>query len=74
MIDDSKLKPCPFCGEKAVSKSEIDRGIISIEIVCTTCGANINRYKDVPSSKSAQIHIFFQELYEIVMDLWNKRA
>lgn len=66
-----KLKPCPFCGDKATiddreKTSAFSEPYIEVCVQCTNCGASIKRIVYGIVSK--------KDLCETVIEAWNRRA
>lgn len=54
----SKLKPCPFCGGRAIGGISSRNGFTFYQVFCTDCGCSTKEY----SSK------------DMAVERWNKRT
>lgn len=62
-MTETKLKPCPFCGGKAIMHYETTLdGLPRIEIICTNCPINLGYI------------VVTKEGTEDIVALWNTRA
>lgn len=58
-----ELKPCPFCGGKAIK--QVNSGVC---VKCVDCGISTITLIDMPSHKSNKGAI------ERVIEMWNRRV
>lgn len=71
-MNDIKLKPCPFCGGKALSRIRIMRNDLvdyaQLQIYCSKC--NIDRAKSIDSNCTLDN---LQTVMNELIDSWNTR-
>lgn len=75
-MNDIKLKPCPFCSGKALSKIRIMRedpqiGVdyAQLQIYCSKC--NISKVKSIDSNRTLDN---LQTVMSQLIDSWNTRS
>lgn len=76
MMDELKLKRCPFCGNMPKAKVEIvsmggDSDCIHFSIVCEECG--ISRTTAL-YTKVANKFTDVEEAMELAREIWNRRV
>lgn len=68
MTENSELKPCPFCGEKAemmrIGNEHTKKR--SIVVKCTGCRIQL--------TNSAIMHYGFDFLHRVTVEAWNRRT
>ena len=69
-----KLKPCPFCGGKAVFKVGCKKGRITLRIACKRCHAKSKRYDSEASGNEYETQTYFEVIKKKAMEAWNRRA
>ena len=78
-MNDKELKPCPFCGGKAVITrfSTKSNRFTKIQIECDNeeCDFKPKYKRKLPSSNNAPAHEIQIDVYtKIVIEAWNRRA
>lgn len=75
-MNDIKLKPCPFCSGKALSRirimredSEIGVDYAQLQIYCSKC--NIGKVKSIDSNRTLDN---LQTVMSQLIDSWNTRS
>ncbi len=65
----SKLRPCPFCGGKAVLYVKS-----GVQVVCMSCGIGTSIYSDVAFQKGVSQERFTTSSIDKVIEEWNRRV
>lgn len=65
----SVLKPCPFCGGKAVLF--VENGV---QVVCLSCGVRTSSKVDRVYQKGVSQEMVATSSVEQVIDVWNRRV
>lgn len=72
-MNNTELKPCPFCGEKpdhyVLTEKGTTQNFIKVAIRCAKC--NIEIINSIPSGSPMYR---FDELNQLVVKLWNRRT
>lgn len=65
-----KLKPCPFCGDEAITRVTITQhDMIAIKVGCFDC--EVWKYNKINSGDSIEK---FNEAVQDVISKWNRRV
>ena len=62
----TELKPCPFCGGKAVIRNNAFRVLVHarVDIWCKRCGVRTMEYKGID----------WDDTHRLAIEAWNRRA
>lgn len=61
MQNNNELKPCPFCGGKAILDRE--------DIFCRDCRVKLDIYEFISTGEACN----YQEAVKCAVDTWNRR-
>ena len=64
----AELKPCPFCGGKAI---HIATSTVSGVVYCRSCDIATSKFWDDPMSEPAESR---KKWYELANEAWNRRV
>lgn len=65
----SVLKPCPFCGGKAVLF--VENGV---QVMCLSCGVRTSIYTDAAFQKGLSQERIITDSVDRVIEEWNRRV
>ncbi len=66
----TELKPCPFCGERPMTRVTVYQNIVSFKIRCCGCGVTNAVAVELCDSDFSVIYDGLQK----AVALWNRRA
>ena len=71
ILEEIKLKPCPFCGGEAKMKhgfpGQQKKGVRQAVVQCKSCGCRTVTYRQLPYQS-------YTEVDEQAANTWNRRA